>query len=148
LLIVFGFLLGVASPYLGYWGFARFIQPALGGHDEVLRLTSPDGVLDAVVMRVNPGAFSSFLYNLYLVPKGTRKIEGIEEPILRTVESDAPTVRWEKSHFLTIDIGDSHVPSFANLWYSTKVNDYCVELTLSGASGKHYLKDNGRLRTE
>jgi hypothetical protein len=104
LLIVFAFLLGVASPYACYWAFSRFVQPTLGGHDELVRLTSPDGVLDAVVMRVNPGAFSSFLYDLYLVPKGAKKIEGIEDPILHTSEGDAPTIRWEKSHFLTVDL--------------------------------------------
>jgi hypothetical protein len=73
LLIVFAFLLGVASPYACYWAVYRFVQPALAGHEEVVRLTSPDGVLDAVVMRVNPGAFSSLLYNLYLVPKERKR---------------------------------------------------------------------------
>jgi hypothetical protein len=146
LLIIFVFLLGAASPYLCYWAFYRFVQPSLGGRDEVVRITSPDGVLDAVVMRVNPAAFSSFLYDLYLVPTGTKKIEGIEDPILHTSEGDAPTIRWEKSQFFTVDAGDSDVTYFGNLWYSTKGNDYYVELT--GASGKHYLKENGRLRSE
>lgn len=148
LLVVLAYVLGVASPYVCYWGFNRFVRPVLGGHDEVVRLSSPDGVLDAVVMRVNPGAFSSFLYNLYLVPKGANRIEGGEDPILCTSEGDAPTIRWEKPHFLDVDIGNSHVTFFANLWYSNKVNDYYVELNLSTANGKHYLQDNGRLRFE
>jgi hypothetical protein len=147
LLAVLAYVLGVASPYVGYWGFNRFVHSVFG-HDEVLRLSSPDGVLDAVVMRVNPGAFSSFLYNLYLVPKGTKRIEGVEDPILCTSEGDAPTIRWERSHFLNVDIVNSHVTFFANLWYSNKVNDYYVELNFSTESGKHYLQDNGRLRSE
>jgi hypothetical protein len=147
LLAVLAYVLGVVSPYVGYWGFNRFVRSVFG-HDEVLRLSSPDGVLDAVVMRVNPGAFSSFLYNLYLVPKGTKRIEGVEDPILCTSEGDAPTIRWERSHFLNVDIGNSHVTFFANLWYSNKVNDYYVELNFSTESGKHYLQDNGRLRSE
>jgi len=148
LLTVLAYILGVSSPYVSLWGFKRFVQPKFGGHDEVGRLTSPDGVIDAVVMRVNPGAFSSFLYNLYLVPKGTRKIEGVEAPILSTSGGDAPTVRWDKSHFLTVDTDDSQIMSFGNLWYSQKVNDYYVELSLLPASGKHYLRDDGRLHGE
>lgn len=150
LLVVLAYFIGIASPYAFYWGFNRFVRPHFGGHDEVVRLTSPDGVLDAVVIRVDPGAFSSFLYDLYLVPKGAKRIEGVEYPVLFTSEGDAPTIRWDKSHFLTVDVGNSHVQFFTNLWHSKKVNenDYFVELDLSNASQKHYLQDDGRLRGE
>ena len=150
LLVVLAYLIGIASPYVFFWGLNRFVEPHFGGHDEVIRTSSPDGVLDAVVIRVNPGAFSSFFYDLYLVPKGTKRIEGIEVPVLFTTEGDAPTIQWQKSHFLSADVGNSHVQFFTNLWHSKKVdeNDYFVELDLSNTEHKHYLLDNGRLRIE
>ncbi|MGA7928026.1 MAG: hypothetical protein WCA20_18810, partial [Candidatus Sulfotelmatobacter sp.] len=66
-------------------------------------------------------------------------------PIVDTSEGDAITVNWEKPHFLTVSTGDSHVRLYGNLWYSKRVPDYYVELTLSTA-GRHYLQENGKLR--
>ena len=97
LLVAVAYVLGIWSPYVSSWGFNRFVRPRLGGHDEDVRLTSPDGVLDVVVVRVNPGAFSSFSYFFYMAPKGTKRIEGVEYPILSTSGGDAPSVRWERS---------------------------------------------------
>jgi hypothetical protein len=70
-----------------------------------------------------------------LVPKGA-KAEGLsaDPPIVDTSEGDAITVNWEKAHFLTVGTGNSHVKFFGNLWYSKRVPDYYVELTLSAAS--------------
>jgi len=148
LLIVFAYVLGIASPYLAFWGFGALARLWFPG-EEVSRLTSPDGVLDAVVVRHNPGAMSSYLYYLYIVPSGTTNVERSGEHwIVNTSEGDELKVRWEKPHFLTVDIGDSHVKGFANLWYSKRVNDYYVELTLSSVSGKRYLQESGRLRSQ
>jgi len=99
-----------------------------------------------VVIQINPGAFSSYLYHLFLVPKG-RKVEAdwSDVPIVYTSEGDPLIVNWEKPHFLTVTTGDSHVQLFSNLWYSRRVPDYYVELTLAG-TGKHYLQENGKLR--
>jgi len=36
----------------------------------VQRATSPDGAVDAVVVEVNGGATTAFVYEVYLVPKG------------------------------------------------------------------------------
>jgi hypothetical protein len=139
------YIFGIATPYLVRYPLA-LIRPSISGVKEFSRQTSPDGVLDAVVIQDNPGAFSSYLYDLYLVPKGA-KAEGIsaDSPIVDTSEGDAITVNWEKPHFLTVSTGDSHVRFFGNLWYSKRTPDYYVELTLSTA-GRHYLRENGKLR--
>jgi len=117
-----------------------------GGH-EMSRKTSPDGVLDAVVIEDDPGAMSSFIYYLYLVPKGSKVSSSSSESyIVNTSEGDELMVNWQGSHFLEVDIGNAHVKWFANLWYSKKLPDYYVELTLTKAPGKSYLRSNGRLR--
>lgn len=68
-----------------------------------------------------------------------------DDPIVYTSEGDPLMVNWEKPHFLTVTTGDSHVQLFANLWYSKRVPDYYVELTLA-ETGKRYLRENGKLR--
>lgn len=119
---------------------------SIGGREVISRKTSPDGVLDAVIIQINPGAFSSYLYHLFLVPKGAQvDANWTDDPIVYTSEGDALTVNWEKPHFLTVTTGDSHVKFFGNLWYDKRVPDYYVELTLAETS-KHYLQENGKLR--
>lgn len=39
--------------------------------EEVERVPSPDGAIDAVVIRVNAGATVSFYYDIYVVPAGS-----------------------------------------------------------------------------
>lgn len=141
------YLFGIATPYLVQPPIAA-LGRSIGGREEFSRETSPDGVLDAVVIQINPGAFSSYFYHLFLVPKGA-KVDGywIDAPIVYTSEGDPLMVNWEKPHFLTVATGDSHVQLFANLWYSQRLPDYYVELTLA-ETGKHYFQQNGTLRGE
>lgn len=116
-----------------------------GGETEFSRKTSPDGVVDAVVVQDNPGAFSSYIYFLYIVPRGTNP-GGTGDPyVVNTSEGDALVVNWDKPHFLSVTTGNSHAKFFGNLWYSKKVPDYYVELTLTETS-KHYLQESGKLR--
>ena len=70
-MVVLAYLLGVASSYIipNAIGWALF---GSNSGQEMSRKTSPDGVLDAVVIENDPGAMSSFIYYLYLVPKGEK----------------------------------------------------------------------------
>jgi hypothetical protein len=141
------YLFGIATPYLMQRPLTA-LGHSIGGREEFSRQTSPDGVLDAVVIQINPGAFSSYLYHLFLVPKGARvDADWTDDPIVYTSEGDPLTVNWDKPHFLTVTTGNAHVQLFANLWYSKRVPDYYVELTMAG-TGKHYLQQNGKLRTQ
>jgi hypothetical protein len=65
LVFIVVYIFGIATPYLARYPLA-LIRPAISGVKEFSRQTSPDGVLDAVVIQDNPGAFSSYLYDLYL----------------------------------------------------------------------------------
>ena len=139
------YLFGIATPFLTHYILAVVVQSTVG-EEEFSRKTSPDGVLDAVVMQYNPGAFSSYIYYLYLVPKGAKAATHSGDPaIVNTSEGDPVVINWEKPHFLSVSTGDSHVKFFGNLWYSERVPNYYVELTLA-ETGKHYLQDNGKLR--
>ncbi len=144
LIVVAAYVFGTATPYLASYVLG-LVGHSMAGEVEFSRKTSPDGVLDAVVIQDNPGAFSSYIYYLFLVPKG-EKTGGIssDPAIVNTSEGDPLMVSWEKPHFLSVDSGDSHVKFFGNLWYSKKVPDYYVELTLA-STGKQYLQESGKL---
>lgn len=49
---------------------AALLLSACAGHDEVARITSPDGAVDAVLVESGAGATSAFWYDIYLVPHG------------------------------------------------------------------------------
>ncbi|MNL58544.1 hypothetical protein D3C87_1821900 [compost metagenome] len=46
--------------------------------DVVARTASPTDDVDAVVVEENPGATGSFMYRVYLVPKGQGAAQGVE----------------------------------------------------------------------
>ena len=141
--IIFAYLLGVASPYIADMAIGWALTGA--GH-EMSRQTSPDGLLDAVVIEDDPGAWSSFIYYLYLVPKGQKVSYVHSDPaIAKSSEGDELTTNWNKSHLLGVNAGNAHIKWFANLWYSTKFPDYYVELKLT-TGNENYLRPDGRLR--
>ena len=96
------YLFGIATPYLVQRPIVALVH-SLGGRKEFSRQTSPNGVLDAVVIQINPGAFSSYLYHLFLVPKGAQ-VDAFwaDGPIVYTSEGDPLTVNWDKPHFLAV----------------------------------------------
>jgi hypothetical protein len=49
---------------------SAFLLSGCASHDEVARVTSPDGTVDAVLVESNGGATTSFWYDVYLVPHG------------------------------------------------------------------------------
>lgn len=140
ILIIVAFCLGVSTHYLTDLA----LQHAIGSiaEEELSRATSPDGRVDAVVTEANPGAFSSFVHNIYIVPKGEKAQRSGDPAIVSTIRGDDPKVAWQSPHFLNVNVGNSHVTFFGNVWYSEKVPNYFVELTLSAS---HYLQPNGEL---
>ena len=49
-----------------------------GRYEEIARLSSPDGRVDAVVVEVDAGAGNPFVYRLYVVPRGAAWRKGGE----------------------------------------------------------------------
>ena len=118
------------------------------GEKELSRQTSPDGVLDAVVIEGNPGAFSSFQFFHFLVKHGSSTTDPRTDPyIVATSEGDELQVVWKSSHFLSVDPGNSHVKQFANYWYSANFPNYGVELDYDQRPNRHYLAPDGSFTT-
>jgi hypothetical protein len=99
-----------------------YVWPA---YDWDLRLGSPDGQYDLVVLRGNAAAFADFSYNIYLFPhgaapedraKGTRVLY---TPLWRSKDHliysgyNYPMFRWTGTHSIEIDLTDYYIDNFS-----------------------------------
>lgn len=78
-------------------GFIGSVQ-LICGDDEVARVTSPDGVIDAILMEGSCGATTSYVYRVYLVATGHK----IHWPISRSMLSVHGAVRNESAYGINL----------------------------------------------
>jgi len=75
--------------------------------DEVARVTSPSGRLDAVLVEINGGATTSFGYYAYIVPHGKKYQRGPRVADLyaagRSRQASGANLRWEGPSQLVIE---------------------------------------------
>lgn len=147
------FVIGFASGFIfkdPYYVERQFFKWFWGppGIEEMFRTTSPDGVVDAIVIRINPGAMSSYIYQIHIVPRGGNWKETSPGPIFQANRMRDEKVSWRENHFLEIYYRKAHITFFANVWYSSYVqnSEYYVELRLKPTS-EHpaYLAPEGSL---
>ncbi|QOX77906.1 hypothetical protein FY034_02760 [Trichlorobacter lovleyi] len=98
--------------------------------EELKRTTSPDSIVDAVLVQVNGGATTSFIYELYVVKKGANITEG--SALLRADHVDGLLISWRQPKLLDIKYAEARIHQFTNFWHSKDVNNfkYIVELRL------------------
>ena len=86
---------------------AVFIGCGLVSIDEVARVRSPTGRLDAVVVEINGGATTSFAYEVYVVPAGSATWRGKEVASLyaavRNDDAYGVNLRWTSGNSLLIE---------------------------------------------
>ena len=80
---------------------------ACGRYEEIARLPSPDGVVEAVVVEVEAGGGNPYAYQLHLVPRGAKWQKGRE----RLVYSDPVRFRvvWTEARRLELCYDDAHI---------------------------------------
>jgi len=76
-------------------------------HDEVSRITSPSGVVDAVLVEGNGGATTSFGYKVYLVKSGKKCDSGVQAASIygavRNEHAYGVNVKWIEPQVLSIE---------------------------------------------
>src|SRR6185312_10170544 len=99
-------------------GFFLWLWLSLSGsHDEVKRISSPDGKTDAVVIEENGGATTSFNYLVEVGPKSSRHLEKAVSVYGATRNSNAYGVnlRWTDNSNLSVEYLDAkRAPEFFN----------------------------------
>ena len=109
---------------------------------EQVRVTSPNGQLDAVLVREDAGgAAGGWEWNAYIVPKGNSVLASYHR-VLYAGTLTNPKLIWSQEHLLQIhyDVADIH--EFRNLWALDEVRkvgptgegDYLVEIRLAPSS--------------
>lgn len=97
--------------------------------EEVARSPSPDGMVDAVLIKGNVGATAATPSEIYIVPSGSEP-EG--EPSIRGDYFENIKLVWKEPRFLEITYSKGRIFAFTNFWQSKHVQnfEYVVELRL------------------
>jgi hypothetical protein len=132
------FLLILLSPavviggyYLYLWVTLTYLTTSSIHPREIMRITSPDAKVDAVVVKVEGGLSTTRdPYNLYIVPLGAKVDAAIAS--LNALDMEGLKVFWQEPKFLFIAYRQGYISRFTNLWSSKNVENgrYVVELRL------------------
>ena len=133
-----GVAVGALAPWIVKVSAARLLFPET--RSEVARVTSPDGVVDAVALRIDCGAPCSSAYAVSVVPKGTFPPKNSDRQFFLADEITNPQIRWKESHLLDIAYDRASIGSFRNVVYplgkvgAPETWHYAVEARLSPSS--------------
>ncbi len=120
--------------------------------EEVERLTSPDGTVDAVAEDISCGAPCGLGYAVSVVPKGAPPSKGSLRQVFHADDVVNLRLRWREPHLLVIGYDRALILDFSNVAYplaqpgNPDSYHYGVEIQLSPSSDRFsYLADgNGR----
>jgi hypothetical protein len=98
-------------------------------YEELQRVKSPDGVVDAVLVRGDGGATTGFAFAVFLVRSGTafdEKAAPFEQDraVFKTDHHEGLQLVWTKPQFLEIRFAKARIFHFTNFWHSADVQNY------------------------
>jgi hypothetical protein len=114
--VVASFLVGVLATI----GLPRLLASAgdrvLPLHlEEIGRVSSPDGRVDAVMIRDNCGPLCSFGYSVFLVPRGEAAPEDVNRAIFQAYDMEREALSWKRERVLEIAYEKATISRFRNL---------------------------------
>jgi hypothetical protein len=142
--VLLSFVAGVAAAILA----PRLIRPATDRvlfpehRTEALRVTSPDGAVDAVAERVNCGAPCSSGYAVSVVSRGAAAPKDPEQQVFLADDVANAQIQWKEPHLLDIAYDKAFIHSFRNVAYplgrpgNVESWHYAVEIHLSPSSAR------------
>ena len=143
---ILGILSGIVAARLILLAANRAIFPAQ--RIEISRVTSPDAVVDAVMIENNCGAPCSINHSVFIVPKGQNVRQDSSQAVFSADDISGDKLVWKQSHLLEVAYGRAFVFQFRNVAYplNTPTNDhtpvYRVEIRLAPTSPSFsYLTD-------
>jgi hypothetical protein len=90
---------------------------------EEARVTSPNGQLDAVIIREDGGgAAGGWEWYVYIVGKGSRVDEGKLHPVFNAGTLTGEKLVWHQDHLLEIYYDVADINQFRNLWGSYEID--------------------------
>lgn len=105
----------------GFLSLRALLSYAIGtpSNEELTRITSPDGLVDAVLVERNVHATVGFIYLVYVVPKG----EPFPEPdwaIFNAMRAEDLTIEWMEHRHLGISYRKAEIYDFTNIVHPMK----------------------------
>ena len=149
--VFFSFLAGVGTAVFGpvlFDAVGRSIFTT--ERREVARVTSPDGLVDAVSVESDCGPLCSFEYHVSLVPKGVAAQGKAADEVFYAEYPVNPRVQWKERYLLEVGYDRARIEFFHNIAHpfahqGEKASfDYMVEIRLAPSSQSFsYLDRNG-----
>lgn len=143
-----GVLVAVFMPSLALRVLDHVVLPI--SREEIARATSPDGMVDAVIIRTNCGAPCSFGYRVFIVGKGMPAPANSDLAVFSADSMTGEALVWKQAHLLTIAYNRAEILNFHNVSFPFREFGegkedtwrYKVEVALTPASpvGFSYLQ--------
>lgn len=95
---------------------------------EVIRRSSPDELVDHVVIEKDCGATTSITILIFIVPKGQSTEEG--NPVFRADHVDGLKVDWSAAKETTITYKSARIFTFTNFWHSREIKNWNYIVTI------------------
>ena len=103
---------------------------------EISRVPSPDHIVDAVLVDIEPDVLGATVATpslVYIVPAGSRQFD---DPVLRGDYFEGLKLVWKRPKYLEIEFEKGRIFQFTNFWWSKEVQEfhYEVEVRLKPSS--------------
>ncbi len=148
---VLGVALAILVPKLVIGGLKKVLFP--DHRSEVSRVTSPDGIVDAVMVLSNCGAPCPANYSIVVVPRGGKAPADLDQYVFSADDMVNPKLSWNQPHLLQIAFTKALINNFRNLSHPFGVPgkveswNYAVEIRLAPSSPDFsYLPEDKRAR--
>lgn len=132
-LALVGFSLGIGTSYFGPRLLDRLPFPGSARYHraEEMRVTSPTGNLDAVIVRQAwGGAAGGFEWRVFIVPKGKPAPSDDSHALFEAGTLAGEKLVWNQPHLLEIHFDVAEIEQFRNYWGLYEVQDV-------GSTGEH-----------
>jgi hypothetical protein len=105
----------IVAPRVASAAANRWLFPLQ--YEEISRVTSPDGAVDAVMERSNCGAPCSFGYSVSVVAKNGAAIRDPLQQVFIADDMVNAQIRWNEPHLLSVSYDKARIYSFSNVAY-------------------------------
>lgn len=89
---------------------------------ELLRTTSPDKLVDAVVSSRDCGATTDYVYRVYVFKAGSEPVEN--DVVFLADNVDDLNIHWQASKKLVISYKEARIFRFKNFWSSKEIDNF------------------------
>jgi hypothetical protein len=97
---------------------------------EVSRYTSPDSLVDAIIVTSNAGTTTSVGYHIFIVPKGSHPKE-LKFAIFSADHVTDLQVFWQQPKYLKLTYRNARIFKFTNFWQSKYIDNFQYEVKIT-----------------